>query len=584
MTAIASKRALWVGLAAVMGVALIARVLLMAGGTVSFHSDEAVVGLMARGILQGDRPTFFYGQAYMGSLDPWLVALGFAALGESVWTIHLVQSVLFLGVVAASYGAAYVLSGRVLVAAVAGLTLAVPTVLVALYTTATLGGYNETLLLGALIVLIGFPIHSGARSAWRWALIGVLAGLGWWTNALIAVYLLPVALLLLVRLWQTRDEGVRLLVGPALALLGFALGSAPWWVFALEHDLAPLRFLFGSSGGGFASAEVSQPFGIRLIGLAAFGLPAALGLRFPWSPEWFAPVVGAAVVLIYAVGVVVLIRRRDVLKPGGRALVLGMMALLGVVFLLSRFSNDPTGRYFLPLTLPLGVVLGGLVWVIYNDPRLSAPSPSEPEGETNESGVADFRPISNWEQGTGDEGKETPPAVRTRGGLRSAAALGVVALVLGYHAAGQIAAAQGPQGITTQFNVAEHIPVGYDDALIEFLRDHDLAAGYASYWSAFRLAFLSGGDVTFSAALPPRDDLDWTPFYERIPAYRAAADAAPPVFLTAGTPAVDAELERIFAEAGVTYSVQVIGPYRVYFGFAPPERMPRPPLAFRQGS
>ena len=220
-------RALGLGLAAVLAVALLGRALLLASGAVSFHSDEAVVALMARHILHGERPVFFYGQAYMGSLDPWLVAFGFSLLGETVQTIRLVQSALYLGVVAASYGAAFVLSGRVGVAVIAGLTLAVPNVLVALYTTATLGGYNETLLLGALIVLLGFPIQRGGAGLWRWALIGVLAGLGWWTNALIAVYLLPLAVLLMVRLWRGRAEGARLLIGPAVAIAGFTLGSAP---------------------------------------------------------------------------------------------------------------------------------------------------------------------------------------------------------------------------------------------------------------------------------------------------------------------------------------------------------------------
>lgn len=135
-------------------------------------------------------------------------------------------------------------------------------------------------------------------------------------------------------------------------------------------------------------------------------------------------------------------------------------------------------------------------------------------------------------------------------------------------------------GLTTQFNVVEHLPADSDAELINFLRAHELTAGYSSYWAAFRLAFLSGGDITFSAALPPRDDLDWTPFYERIPAFRAAADAAPPVFLTANTPALDAELARIFSEAGVTYSTVNIGVYRVYYAFEPMDAVPRPPFTF----
>ena len=75
-----------------LGVALKAALLVY--GVVPFNSDEAIVALMARHILRGERPTFFYGQAYMGSLDAWLVAGAFSLLGESVLAIRVVQVLL----------------------------------------------------------------------------------------------------------------------------------------------------------------------------------------------------------------------------------------------------------------------------------------------------------------------------------------------------------------------------------------------------------------------------------------------------------------------------------------------------------
>ena len=165
-------------LVAVLAVALIGRALLLASGAVSFHSDEAVVGLMARHILQGERLMFFYGQAYMGSLDAWVIAVGFALLGESVLTIRVAESILYLLVVVSGYVVAWRISGRVVVAVVAALVIAVPNVLMAVYTTATLGGYNETLLLGNLILLLGWDVsHEHRRSMWRWALLGLCAPL-----------------------------------------------------------------------------------------------------------------------------------------------------------------------------------------------------------------------------------------------------------------------------------------------------------------------------------------------------------------------------------------------------------------------
>ena len=194
-----------IALLVVLLIALIGRALLLASGSVSFHSDEAVVGLMARHILHGERPVFFYGQAYMGSLDAWLIAVGFTLLGDSVLVIRIVQSVLYLLIVATGFAVAWRISSRVVVATVAALVLAVPNVLLAEYSTATLGGYNETLLLGNLLLLLGWSItHERQGSLWRWAALGLVAGIGWWTNGLIIAYVLPVGVLLLVELWRTE--------------------------------------------------------------------------------------------------------------------------------------------------------------------------------------------------------------------------------------------------------------------------------------------------------------------------------------------------------------------------------------------
>ena len=80
-----------IALPGILLVALLLKGILLYVGVVSFDSDEAVVGLMARHILQGARPIFFYGQAYMGSLDAYLVAGAFALLGESVLAVRVVQ-------------------------------------------------------------------------------------------------------------------------------------------------------------------------------------------------------------------------------------------------------------------------------------------------------------------------------------------------------------------------------------------------------------------------------------------------------------------------------------------------------------
>ena len=120
-----------------------------------FNSDEAIVGLMARHILRGERPRFFYGQAYMGSLDPFLVAGGFRLFGPEIWVIRLVQILLYCGFIYTGW-----LLGRRLLkdpqaADFAALIMAVPPLVVLTYTSASLGGYGESLLFGNLILLLG---------------------------------------------------------------------------------------------------------------------------------------------------------------------------------------------------------------------------------------------------------------------------------------------------------------------------------------------------------------------------------------------------------------------------------------------
>ncbi len=533
----AEPRFPWRVFVAVLLIALIGRALLLASGSVSFHSDEAVVALMARHINQGERPVFFYGQAYMGSLDPWLVAVGFRLLGESVLTIRIVQSVLYLLIVASGFVAAWRLSGRPVVATVAGLSLAVPPVLLAVYTSATLGGYNETLLFGNLLLILAYDLtHDSPRSGWRWALLGLIGGLGWWTNGLIVAFAAPVALFLLYRLVRPVDPARsgtprQRVIFVAVAVIFFFIGSAPWWVFNLQHNWAALAFYVarGDTPGFAGNAVPELSFQQRMLGLFFLAAPTLIGMRFPWEPTFFVPVVGAVLVFIYGLALLRLARRgQTALRPDGRALVLGIIGIFSVIFLVSKFSIDPTGRYFLPLALPCGIVLGTLV--------------------------------------DGLRRKE-----------RRVLQVAIVALVIGYYGAGQISAASVQPGLTTQFNLDSHIPNDDDQALIDWLDAHHIYAGYTTYWVAFRIAFLSHERMQFSSALPYKPSLQYTPADERYPAYKLAADSTDDVaYITAKVDAVREAMETAFARSGVTYDTALVGPFHIYYHFRP--QVPRPPL------
>ena len=236
----------WLPLLGVLLVAALLKGALLYANVIPFNADEAVVGLMARHILQGEGPIFFYGQAYLGSLDAWLIAGAFALLGQSVLAIRLVQAALYLGTIFTTYLLGLKIYSSRWIAGTAAILLAIPTVLVTLYTTATLGGYGEVLLLGNILFLLALRLGEnkdqgpGARdkipnpksqpqsarnpknqppatsnqlpatfirrpssalgppsSVALWTLLGFLSGLGFWGFALIGVSLLPIVIYLL---------------------------------------------------------------------------------------------------------------------------------------------------------------------------------------------------------------------------------------------------------------------------------------------------------------------------------------------------------------------------------------------------
>ena len=55
-----------------------------------FDSDQAIVGLMAKHLVEGRaRPLFFYGQEYMLGVEAWVMAPVFALLGPTVFALRL---------------------------------------------------------------------------------------------------------------------------------------------------------------------------------------------------------------------------------------------------------------------------------------------------------------------------------------------------------------------------------------------------------------------------------------------------------------------------------------------------------------
>jgi 4-amino-4-deoxy-L-arabinose transferase-like glycosyltransferase len=490
--------------------AILYKVIWLAAGAVPFNGDEAIVALMARHILRGERPVFFYGQAYLGATDAWLVAASFSIFGENIFAVRVVHIVLFAGVVFTTY----LLARRYLHsewgARAAMLWLALPPTMLTLYTTATLGGYTETLLFGNILLLMadGRWLLADRLRAGRWLLFGVIAGFAFYTFPLILIYLVPIGLLLLYRLrlkaWREY----------AIALAGFALGSLPWWWALIQSGGVLIAELTGSAVAGTVESfgALSGPL-IRVLNFFLFGTSAWWGLRYPWSAEVVLPVLGAAAFVFYlgALGYAV--------KRGPRVL-WGMIVTLLATFLLTPFGGDPSGRYFLPLYVPLAIFTAMLL-----------------QGFRKQNVIV--------------------------------ASL-LLTLLIGYNIAGTwAAAAKNPPGITTQFDPVTWIDHAHDQELIDFLLEHGETRGYTTYWVQTPIAFLSNERIISAAALPYHPNLGYTPRDDRYPPFtQVVREAARAFYITHNNPLLEERIRDRVGKLSVTFQEHDIGNYHIFYALS----------------
>lgn len=525
------SRTLALGLAA-LAVGLALKLALIARGSVPFNADEAVVALMARHILAGSRPVFFYGQAYMGSLDAYLVAAGFALAGEQVWVIRAVQTALYLGTIGTTIALGKAAFGSWRVGVAAGWLLAIPSVNVALYTTASLGNYGEALLLGNGLLLLTLHMVRLRHKAVPWGYWlgwGLLAGVGVWAFGLTLVYTLPAGVLLAwdaARRWRASAVDWRpgLALPAGLTLAGMLLGASPWLRYAQANGFDRLLWeLGGGAVAGVAGGTWAQQLAGHAVNLLVLGSPAIFGLRPPWEVRWLAwPLLPIAVGFWLAVlASLVRWRRAEARQAGpGAGLLLGIMGTLVIGFLLTPFGADPSGRYFLPLAIPLSLFAGVLVV------RLS------------------------------DSGKRW--------------IWGVFALVLAFHLWGTIDSARRvPPGLTTQFDVVAQVDHRHMPQLIRFLESHGERRGYTNYWVTYPLAFRSRERLIYVPHLPYHPDFRYTRRDDRYPPYtEAVADAGRVAYITTHHPALDERLRAEFSALGLSWEEAQIGDYHVFFALS----------------
>ncbi|HEY44869.1 MAG TPA: glycosyltransferase family 39 protein [Anaerolineae bacterium] len=513
----------WVYAVAVTLIALGLKLGLLAFDAFPFNADEAIVGLMARHILEGRWPVFFYGQAYMGSLDASLVALGFALFGQKVIIIRVVQILLYIGTILTTMYLGKRIFGARESMLFAGLLMAIPTVNVTLYTTVSLGGYGEALLIGNLLSLISLRIAKNSDVLWPYLAWGFLAGFGFWVFGLTLVYTIPTAGLILWSLWRTQNqrEVLKKFLGLIIALV---IGVLPWLGWGLFHDQGFLiQELAGSAIAGASPTDPLAAIGSRILHLLIFGSTVSLGFRPPWEIRWLSlPLMPfALIVWLIILGYGILSWRRPGPERLGRYLMMGIVFTLLLGFTLTPFGADPSGRYFLPLAVPMALLVTNF--------------------------LVDLKG-------------------RYRTGLRVLILLGL----LGFNLWGTIESAiRNPPGITTQFDEVTQIDHSQDRALIHFLSERGESRGYSNYWVSYPLAFLSNEDLIFVPYLPYHLDFRYTPRDSRYEPYEDQVAISERVaYITTHHPALDEYIRSSFKGLDVRWKEVRIGDYQIFYNLS----------------
>lgn len=331
------------------------------------EADESVVGLMALHVLQGERPVFYWGQPYLGSLEAYLVAGAFLVAEPSNLVLKLVPTVVFLLFVVLAYLGTRRDLGPV-PATLAALYYCLPSSFLAFWSMKARGGYVELLLLGqGLIFLAPWAVRPGKRLAGRLFGYGLLAGLALWTHLLGLAWVAPAGLWLVGRLGR-RTVGM---AGLAFAA-GVLLGLSPALVENVQSGGATLTTLRSEE----QTLEMVQANFGRLVEV---GLPVMAGLgqatsspvlfeedwpRRPGSWPWSGPLLLGAGALLLAPWARALAapfqgKRGERLRTAYFGLVVaGLTALLASLGRFEELVAEP--RYALGLYVAAPLVFGTL--------------------------------------------------------------------------------------------------------------------------------------------------------------------------------------------------------------------------------
>lgn len=327
-------------------------------GTARTHPDDATHAMMVQHVAEGRHfPLMFYNSPYVGMSEVYLGAvfhrllphsllpslLGFALVSFLALPFFYLWARRAAGIRAARYGLALLVIGSPF-----------------FFFLNSFIGYPSVLMCGMaacwLTTRVIDKLRSGGGAGLDAFFLGIFAGLGWWTNNLTVVFLVPCAILVAVfapwRKWAVLAAG-----GAA----GFVLGAGPWIIYSIR-DAAALQFV--------TDASVSRgSFFLHNVRTAVGMIPTLLDVGFS-GDQPLRRAASAALVLLVLASLISWFRngtgtaglkRRHALRLMPWLIIASNIAICGFS---NRFAHVPAVRYLLPVVPATAILAGtGAAWL-----------------------------------------------------------------------------------------------------------------------------------------------------------------------------------------------------------------------------
>lgn len=324
----------------------------------SVDSDEAIVGLMAKHILEGKGiPTFYYGQHYMGSLEPISASIMFWFFGMSSITLKLVPFLWFLALICVFFKLCYENLNEQ-AAKISTLLLAVSPIAFVEWSTKPRGGFIEVIFLATFSLLYSFRYlrNQNIKNAF---ISSFILGVAWWVNNQIVFFFFGTAIIFIAGLYKSKyrvSSFLKIFLG---GLFFFLIGGSPYWIYNLLNKF--------SSMGMFQFAT-AKDFYLQLIGVFNISLPMILGAKRFWQSTDVFPLSTTIILTLYALililNIIILFQRKDIKSCEKLFILLSITTIFTAILI---FSSSVYGslytapRYLLPLYIVIFPLVGSAI-------------------------------------------------------------------------------------------------------------------------------------------------------------------------------------------------------------------------------